>query len=298
MPKPSGVNRRTPASKKPAPAKKKQNGEAAAAELDETTDDPLRGMARSFAVLDLLATSPSRVVDVTRSLNLPWATVHRTLIQLEKAQFLHRNPETNRYEIGPRLWHIGSAYLANHRVLKAAMPYLGMLEAQKNVVAQVAERIGTQAVVIYSHQHAGSDITKAQYGYHFPLHCGSKGLALLAFQTQDFIDEYLKRDLERLTPDTMTDPGQIRAALAKVQAAGISCTVGDVQPHTGSMSAPIREASGQTIACASFVFRKTHIKNTDWYVDLQEKMLEATHSISIDLGWRPDRRQHQALRSS
>src|SRR5262245_40447380 len=85
----------------------------------------LRGMARSFAVLEYLAATPGRVVDVTRGLGLPWATVHRTIIQLEKAKFLQRDEKTNRYEIGPRLWHIGSSYLANHRVLKAAQPYLG-----------------------------------------------------------------------------------------------------------------------------------------------------------------------------
>jgi hypothetical protein len=43
---------------------------------------PLRGMARSFAVLEFLAASPGRVVDVTRGLGLPWATVHRTIIHL------------------------------------------------------------------------------------------------------------------------------------------------------------------------------------------------------------------------
>src|SRR5436190_24062409 len=91
---------------------------------------PLRGMARSFAVLEYLAVSPGRVVDVTRGLGLPWATVHRTITQLEKAHFLRRDPKTLRFEIGPRLWHVGSAYLANHAVLKVAMPYLSQFQAE------------------------------------------------------------------------------------------------------------------------------------------------------------------------
>ena len=107
-------------------------------------------------------------MDVTRELNLPWATVHRTMIQLEKAQFLRRDPETNRYEIGPRLWYVGSAYLANHRVLKAAMPYLGQAQDTEGVVVQIVERIGFQSVVVYSAQRPGEDITKAHYGYPFP----------------------------------------------------------------------------------------------------------------------------------
>ncbi len=252
-------------------------------------EDPLRGMARSFAALDFLALSPGRVVDVTKGLDLPWATVHRTMIQLEKAQFLRRDPTTHRYEIGPRLWHIGSAYLANHRVLKAAMPYLARLEVEEGIATQVAERIGLQAVAIYSHQRVDEDITKAHYGYHFPLHCGSKGLVLLANEEPAFIEAYLKRNLERLTSETITDPGRLKAVLNKIRQDGMSLTVGDVQPFTGSISAPIRDAGGRTIACLCFVFRKALAKNTKRLDSLTDKLLQTADSISIDLGWRPGR---------
>lgn len=264
------------------------NGETDAAE--DGAEDALRGMARSFAVLDFLASSPGRVVDVTRSLNLPWATVHRTVIGLEKAQFLRRDPETNRYEIGPRLWHIGSAYLANHRVLRVAMPYLARLEGEEGIAMQVVERIGWQSVAIYSHQRVDEDITKAHYGYHFPLHCGSKGQVLLANEDQEFIEEYLKRDLERLTPDTITDPVRLREVLENIREGGFALTVADVQPFTGSISAPIRDGSGHTIACICFVFRKALAKNAKRLEDLTDKLLQATHSISLDLGWHPGQR--------
>lgn len=268
-------------------SKKKSDAQNANGAAEETADDPLRGMARSFAVLDFLATSPGRVVDVMRNLNLPWATVHRTLIQLEKAQFLRRDPESNRYEIGPRLWHIGSAYLANHRALKAATPYLARLENEEGIATQVVERIGFQSVAIYSHQRAEEDITKAQYGYHFPLHCGSKGLVLLANEEPEFIEEYLARDLERLTPDTVTDSKRLRSILKQVKAEGISLTIGDVQPFTGSIAAPIYDSSGRVIACVSFVFRKSIAKSTKRLDTLRDLLLETAHSISLDLGWRP-----------
>ncbi|WP_379067423.1 IclR family transcriptional regulator [Mesorhizobium sp. UC22_110] len=257
---------------------------------DETTDgseDALRGMARSFAVLELLASSPGRVVDVTRQLNLPWATVHRTIVQLEQARFLRRDPASNRYEIGPRMWFLGSAYLANHRVLRTAMPYLARLEGEEGIAMQIVERIGYQSVAIYSHQRVDEDITKAHYGYHFPLHCGSKGQVLLAHESPSFIDEYLGRDLERLTPDTITDPAQLRDILETIRHDGFSLTVADVQPFTGSLAAPIRDADGTVISTLCFVFRKALAKNTARREDLTDKLLQASQSISIDLGWRP-----------
>ncbi|MBA3520438.1 MAG: IclR family transcriptional regulator, partial [Rhizobiales bacterium] len=223
-------------------------------------------------------------------LNLPWATVHRTMIQLEKAQFLRRDPETNRYEIGPRLWYIGSAYLANHRVLKAATPYLGQAHDIEGVVVQIVERIGFQSVVVYSAQRPGDDITKAQYGYHFPLHCGAKGRVLLAFEDAAFIDNYLKRDLERLTGDTVTDPKLIRDGLARIRESGLAFTVGDVQPFTGSMAAPIRDGSGRVVTALCFVFRKALARSDKQRGQLQDRLIHTAHSISIDLGWRPGKR--------
>ena len=165
-------------------------------------------MARSFAVLEYLAGSPGRVVDVTRGLNLPWATVHRTIIQLEKAQFLRRDPETNRYEIGPRLWYIGSAYLANHRVLKAAMPYLGQRQDTEGIVVQIAERIGFQSVVVYSAQRPRRGHHQGPLRLPFPARIAApRARCSWLPRSAEFIDTYLDRDLERLTSETIIDPG-------------------------------------------------------------------------------------------
>jgi len=256
-------------------------------DVAEGGEDALRGMARSFAVLELLASAPGRVVDVTRQLNLPWATVHRTIVQLEQARFLRRDPASNRYEIGPRMWFLGSAYLANHRVLRTAMPYLARLEGEEGIAMQIVERIGYQSVAIYSHQRVDEDITKAHYGYHFPLHCGSKGQVLLANEEPAFIEEYLGRDLERLTPDTITDPAKLREVLDTIRHDGFALTVADVQPFTGSLAAPIQDASGAVISALCFVFRKALAKNTARREDLTDKLLQAAQSISLDLGWRP-----------
>lgn len=260
--------------------------QAPQAEADESAD-ALRGMDRSFAVLELIAAAPSRVVDVTKLLGLPWATVHRTMTQLEKAQFLRKDPETNRFEIGPKLWHIGSAYLSNHRVLNASLSYLSQSQDIEGIAVQICERIGSQAVAIYSAQRLAEDITKAHFGFHFPLHCGSKGQVLLAFETREFIEAYLARKLEKLTNETVTEPAKLRAILDDIRRKGLSFTVGDVQPFTGSIAGPIRDGSGQVVASLCYVFRKSLLKNEKRMEELQDRITHTAHSISFDLGWRP-----------
>ena len=158
------------------------------------------------------------------------------------------------------------------------------------IAVQIAERIGNHAVAIYSAQRLAEDITKAHYGYHFPLHCGSKGQTPARLsRSRPSSKSYLKRDLERLTSETITDPEVLRAELAKIRRAGMAITVADVQPFTGSMAAPIRDGTGRVVASLCFIYRKALARNDKRREELQDQLLHMAHSISIDLGWRPDR---------
>ena len=248
-----------------------------------------RGMERSFAILEYIAEKPARVVDVTRDLDLPWATVHRTISQLEKAQFLRRDPQTSRFEIGPRLWHIGSAYLANNATLKSALGYLSQERSIKDVAVQIVERMGNHSVVIHAEQRQTEEITKATYGYHFPLHCGSKGWVLLAHEDEAFIDRYLGRDLERMTAQTITDPDRLRRELENVRHQGYAVTRADVQLFTGSMAAPVFDAEGQAVGCICFVYLNKVAADPNRIEALVEDLLKMATSISFDLGWNPGR---------
>jgi DNA-binding IclR family transcriptional regulator len=54
------------------------------------------------------------------------------------------------------------------------------------------------------------------------------------------------------------------------------------------MAAPIRDGSNRVIASLCFIFRKTLMRNEKRREELQDQLLHMAHSISIDLGWRPD----------
>ena len=86
----------------------------------------------------------------------------------------------------------------------------------------------------------------------------------------------------------VAEMGVLRAELAKIRSAGMALTVADVQPFTGSMSAPIRSAGGKVVASLCFIFRKVLLRNEKRREELQDQLMHMAHSISIDLGWRPD----------
>lgn len=247
----------------------------------------LHGFDRAVAILELVARQPSRIADITRSFGLPWATVHRSVAQLERLQFLKRDPESNRYSVGPRLWLIGSTYVADHRVVKAARGVLEATERRPGTVAQVVERVGHQSVVLHVHERPGDSIAKANYGFHFDLHLASKGHVLLAAESDAFIEDYLTRDLQPMTEETVTDPDALRLVLNKVRAQGYALTIGDVQPFTASVAAPIFDGGGRTVGCLCFVTRRAALKASDIADEIVDELLRTASAISMDLGWKP-----------
>ena len=246
----------------------------------------LKGVRRALHVLEYIATHPGRATDIAEGLGLSWATLHRTLQQLEEGGFLQRESSGNRYSIGPRMYFIGSTYIASHRVVELAKPHLDAALGFADITVQLVERSGQQSVVLYS-THSDEEITKATYGYHFPLHAGSKGQVLLAYQDDAFIDDYLSGDLEQLTPNTVNKPKELRAIIKQVRAQSYAVTIADIQHFTGSMAAPIFDGDNSLVAAVCFVGRKSLIENEKKREHLLETLLKTAHSVSISLGWRP-----------
>ena len=260
---------------------------SAAEKTNDVPNKHLTGMERAFAILEIIAANPSRVIDVTNELDLPWATVHRTIKKLEAAQFIARDVETAKYEIGPRMWHIGSAYLANNKAMNSAIAYLAREHNIKDVDIQIVERIGKHAVVTHAETRQEQPIFKAQYGFSIPLHAGSKGWVLLANEDEDFIDRYLELSMEALTPETITEPRKLQKKLKQVREQGWALTVADVQPFTGSIAAPLFNGSGRVVGCVCFVFLRRIAEDKERIDQLREQLSLMTHTISLELGWRP-----------
>ena len=247
----------------------------------------LKGVHRSLQVLEYLALNPGRATDVAEGLRVSWATLHRTLSELERGGFIARDPDTNRYSIGARMWFIGTSYLAEHKVLEAARPYLDAAAEGGDFTVQLVERSGRLAVTLYSYQTAGEVITKSTYGYHFPLHCGSKGQVLLAYSADEDLENFLNEPLEVLTPETITQPEKLKKLIKDIRAQGYARTVGDVQQFTGSISAPVFDRSHAVVSAVCFIARRTVFRDETKVDFMLETLLRTTQSVSLALGWRP-----------
>ena len=227
--------------------------------------------------------SPSRIIDIKEKLNLPWATAHRAIKNLEKSNFLKFNFKTKRYEIGPEMWYIGSSYLFNNNLLNSSLKYLSTENKIKNVDIQIVERIGNNSVVIHAEKKQRSKIPNAQYGFHLPLHAGSRGLILLAFEKDEFIKDYMKLNLKKLTPETETNKIIIKRKIEEIKNKKIYFSVGDVQKNTASVASPVFGEENKIIGCVCFVFFRKLYNDKEFLKNISEKIKKMTKKISVEL---------------
>jgi DNA-binding IclR family transcriptional regulator len=208
----------------------------------------LQGVGRAFAVLELLAERPRSPSELSRALGMKWTTAYRTVMNLKEMGYVERDPETGRYAVGVRTYSLGSAYIASQTLPQVAQPYLHAASAASGATAQLVKRDHRNSVVISVHESQSNHVPETSVGHNFPLHCGSKGRVLLAHAGEDFVEAYLSRPLEALTPLTMTDPQQLRERLALIRQRGYEITDRDIRLFSSSVAAPVTDVSGAVVA--------------------------------------------------
>jgi DNA-binding IclR family transcriptional regulator len=252
---------------------------------DETRSGGLQGLDRALAMIERLAEEPMPAKRLADELGIKWATAHRTLSHLRASGCLTKDESTGLYHIGPKLYFVGSSYLASLPVIHAARIELHMAAERLACTAQLVARYERRTMNLLVIEGTNQLVSRSTIDFHFPLHCGSKGQVLLAFSEPAEIDAYLGQPLEALTRHTITDPDEMRERLATIRERDYAVTQRDVQLTTASVAAPVRDATGSVIASVTLIMHYNELDSQqEPAVDI---VTNAARSISLQLGWRP-----------
>ena len=183
---------------------------------------------RAVVVLDTIArVGPCALADLVRETGLARPTAHRLAVALVRHGLLGRD-HAGRFVLGARLAAWGS--LTHHGLADAARPVLERLVARTGESAQLYVREGDRRVCIAVHERPSGLRDTVPLGAVMPLDRGSGGKVLLAW----------------------ADGGSGRApALAAVRKRGWAESVGEREAGVASVSAPVRDASGEVVAAIS-----------------------------------------------
>jgi IclR family KDG regulon transcriptional repressor len=216
---------------------------------------------RAFQILNLLADEKSGIgpMEVAQRLKLHKSTAHRLIMVLESSRFVEKNTITGKYHLGSRLMELGLSAVSRLDVYEVAGPHLRTLVKETGETAHLAVLRDGQVVSLVNFESSQTLRTPATVGTRTPGHCTSLGKAMLAFATQEHIEDFLRgRKLMKYTPNTITSAAKFKAELRAIRERGYAIDNQEREPGLRCIGAPLWDSAGEVIAAISIagpVFR-------------------------------------------
>lgn len=226
-------------------------GSGATAEGSATRDDADAAVERTLDLLEALArTGPASLAAVAEAAGCRRTAALRLLRTLQGRGFAIQDPSGDRWRLGARWNVLGRAAGEQGALAVTAKPFLAELgqSTGENVYLRVRAGMESETAAIFQ-----SDPTLRIYtevGKRGPLHAGSARM-LLAHAPEAVQTQLLAQRLSRFTPATRTDASWIAADLQRIRTRGYLVTSDEVVPGAVSVTAPVRDASGQVVAALS-----------------------------------------------
>lgn len=248
----------------------------------------IAAIERATDVLVLFAESGEPTLGVTeiaQALGLSKAVVYRILSSFRAKGFVELDEGTRRYALGPRVLHLGLAYMNRLDVPAIARTEMERLSRATSETATLSLRTGWTRVYVDQVTPDRDVKMVVQLGLQAPLHAGASSKAFLAFLDPAEQREYLARPLDRLTPQTVTSVRALRKELGEIRGRGYAMSFGERMEGAGSVAAPILGHDGLPAAVISVCGPAERFR--DEAEEAAKRLLEATRRLSRHLGHRP-----------
>ncbi|MCX5046132.1 IclR family transcriptional regulator [Aldersonia sp. NBC_00410] len=191
---------------------------------------------KAMTVLHAVAEQPCTLNELCARTGLPRATAHRLAVGLETHRLLARDDD-GAWRPGPALSELAAS--ANDSLVEAAASVLPRLREITGESVQLYRREGSVRVCVASMEPLTGLRDTVLVGARLPLTAGSGAKVLLAWA-----DPHLLRS-------AMADATFTERSLLEVRKRGWAQSAGEREPGVASVSAPVRDGSGNVVAAVS-----------------------------------------------
>jgi IclR family acetate operon transcriptional repressor len=191
------------------------------------------------------------VTEVAKIMRLEKSTVSRLLATMATEGFVLKDPHTGKYELAPRTYQVGLAYLSGLALRRVAMPYLEELAFAVSETVYLGILGDGAAVYIDKILSPLSLRVDSYIGCAIPLHATALGKALLAGQPEEYVDALARGGLRAYTRRTITSLKALRAELQQVRQQGFALDLEEFEENLHCVGLPIRDYRGTVVAAFS-----------------------------------------------
>lgn len=243
-------------------------------------------LKRGVSILEALAAaSPSRGLDhaaLARRLNFTRSTLYRYLSALEERGLVEQ-AVPGRYRLGPTIVYL-AAVVHSRDFTDLARDYVTDLASVTGETAYATVYDYPYSVAVLVEEGTGPVGPRVAIGSRMPLHSSASGKIYLAHERPRVIDSYLQGTLEARTPNTTTDPAEVKRVLGDVLAAGYAVDQGENHTAICGIAAPVFDYAGSVVGALSIVLVNSRL-TTKQIRELSEPLTHATQRLSERIGY-------------
>ncbi|WP_438431338.1 IclR family transcriptional regulator [Gorillibacterium sp. sgz500922] len=172
------------------------------------------------------------------------STVHRLLASLEVKGFVRRDPASERYRLGYRMWELSANLVQDDDPAVILLPEMERLRDQLGETVSLYVRDGLERIRVQAVQSSQAIRRVAPVGVRLPLHVGASGKILVAFGAPE-----LQRELS--AAPLWADEAQKAAFERQLQEArdcGYATSLEEREAGAAAIAAPIVNRAHRMVA--------------------------------------------------
>jgi DNA-binding IclR family transcriptional regulator len=211
-------------------------------DLSEADDSRLPPLERYFRIMEMLAACPEglALVEISRALMLPKATVHRLLAAMQKSDLVVlANTGRPKFLLTRRVRRL--AYLSIDSNAVASFTET-LLDDFSKRVGETCYLCRLEGATVRSIAISSPDATWRGYvlpGKELQSHATAGAKAIMAFQSDDIIERALAQGMPAFTRYTKTDRGSILEEYAAIRAARFATCIKEVEEELAAFAVPV-----------------------------------------------------------
>ena len=245
----------------------------------------IQSVDRAARILKALAGGSRRlgVSQLADELGLPRPTVHGLLQTLQAHGFVEQDRDSDKYQLGPGLLHLGASYLDFNELRGRSLVHAERLAQHTGEAVRVGVLHGPSVVVVHHVFRPDAAFQVLEVGAQLPAHASALGKAILAYQPKPWLAELTAEPLPRLTNRTLT-AAALLTELADVRVKGLAREREEAVLGESSLAAPISDHAGHAVGAIGVVGETRRILPRGPAKGLPEAVADAARSISREFG--------------
>ena len=245
-----------------------------------------KSLARALSALDFFSQSDITwgIRELAREMNSDPATVYRTLSTLSNSGYLEKDPSTNRYRLGPKILMLAGSYSDQNPIQTVAQKVFEKYSQNFTHNFYLGQLYNYEIIYIAVNEGRGPIKISVSQGTSIALYSTALGKVILAFQDNDYIEDYIKRtSFIPYTDLTITDPEELMDAIYEVRALGYAINHGERHPDIGSVGVPLLYKNHKTNLAVSIAYPQHLVNEKKLKLDA---LVQLTKDIAAEINRR------------